>query len=164
MNSAERLKTLLAEEQHARAEAVLLKQQLAVAGISEMKEIAIRQQIVALDNRIAAGRQEISAFRLPDPVGSLRQRCVQWYWSAPAESSIFLLGSIWLALRYYSVARHHFAPYTGRQLHRRQWLLFLDAAAVPNAERACALSGFFAVWKGCANSAPPPSCSTPRFT
>jgi hypothetical protein len=129
-----------------------LKQQLQQKGTDKEEKHDINQRIIAIDNQIT----QLMPL-LPDP-RPLRTRL--W---APIQRDPLVTGggllfsstaTSWMLMRYYMKARHQFAPYTEKQLIWRNWVFFLQAAAVPNAKRMAGWSAFVVVMRNWTTTGP----------
>ena len=63
--------------------------------------------------------------------------------------------STFLTVRYYSIARHAYAPYTEKQLQWRRWVLFFDAKSTPNAQKVAFVGGLLAMVRNWPSKPPP---------
>ena len=127
-----------------------------VVGISEQKELAVRQQIVATTNEITA-----LYGRLPPPPDE--RFFLRRGWDKMVDDP-FVTGTgvvstygtgTWLLARQYTMARHRTTPYVENQLKWRRVLFNFDAPSAPNAVRVFAISAFLTLMRSWTN--PPPS-------
>ena len=137
-----------------------LEKQL-VPGIDKDREIAIRQQIIAVDNQITT-----FAGKLSPPEDNRNVFIRGWdeivhepvKTGGPALASSFVLW--WSATRYYMLARHQFAPYTDTQLIWREWIFRLQPKFPATMTKIGAFSAFLLVLRGWSKRPPPSSAST----
>jgi hypothetical protein len=137
-------------------ERVELKQQLKQKGISEAKEIAIRNQITAVGNEITslnpAAEKELSHQR------SVLESFVLEVQQNPASIGIPTLSAAavatWTSARLYMQIRHQFAPYTAHQLVWREWMFRLKSPFPAGVQRVGLVSAFLLVLKGWTKAPP----------
>ena len=142
----------------AEAKRAKLREQLQMPGIGEQEDHEIRTEICAITKEITA----LYALLPMVDNRSYWNRIKDEYYAAPMMWNIACLSTSWLGVRYYSIARHKFAPYTAQQLIWRRWALFFDASDTPGMKKVSAASTFLAVTKGWTRQDPPTSWSPYR--
>jgi len=147
-----------------------LQAQVEKGGLREATAISIRNQIQGLSNEIHGLSTEISALtnvlpRLPPlpPEPDTRtyfQKARDQIDADPLVTGTSTATSVgfalWMLLRRYTILRHHYSPYTTKQLHWRQHLSLFDAQAMPGAKKIALLSAFVVMIRSWTTNLPTP--------
>ena len=121
MNPADKI-TALEEKRGA------LESQLLVVGISEAREVAIRQQIFGIDGQITVFASKLQVQVAPDERPVWRRELDQMY--EPAGFVIAVSSVLFSMMVIFTRVRHAYHPYVASQYKWRQMVFFLDE---PNA-------------------------------